>query len=110
MDLDLERIALGTVVGVIGATVAPGTSRERNQKINFGKKFEHPSAIFVPPIPIEGVNLAAPTRLCTYYRLDQQAAVGWALILIAAALGSASVAAAIAGWPRAVLPKPSNAE
>jgi len=40
MDLDLERIALGTVVGVTGATVAPGTSRERNQKINFGKKFD----------------------------------------------------------------------
>jgi hypothetical protein len=40
MDLDLERIALGTVVGVTGATVAPGTSRERNQKINLGKKFD----------------------------------------------------------------------
>ena len=36
MDLDLERIALGTVVGVTGATVAPGTSRKRDQKINFG--------------------------------------------------------------------------
>jgi hypothetical protein len=40
MDLDLERIAFGTVVGVTGATVAPGTGGERNQKINFGKKFD----------------------------------------------------------------------
>src|SRR5262249_37569390 len=40
MDLDLERIAPGTVVGVTGTTVAPGTGRERNQKINFGKKFD----------------------------------------------------------------------
>ena len=40
MDLDLERIALGTVVGVTGATIAPRTGRERNQKINFGKKFD----------------------------------------------------------------------
>ena len=40
MDLDLERIAFGTVVGVTGATVAPGTGRECNQKINFGKKFD----------------------------------------------------------------------
>ena len=40
MNLDLERIALGTVVGVTGATVAPGTGGERNQKINFGKKFD----------------------------------------------------------------------
>ena len=40
MDFDLERIAHGTVVGVTGSTVAPGTGRERNQKINFGKKFD----------------------------------------------------------------------
>ena len=40
MDFDLERIALGTVLGVTGATVAPGTDRESNQKINFGKKFD----------------------------------------------------------------------
>src|SRR5215831_12313993 len=40
MDLDLERIAPCTVVGVTGATVAPGTGRECNQKINFGKKFD----------------------------------------------------------------------
>jgi hypothetical protein len=40
MDLDLERIALGRVVGVSGAAVAAGTSRERNQQINLGKKFD----------------------------------------------------------------------
>ena len=40
MDLDVERRAFGTVVGVTGATIAPGTCRERNQKINFGKKFD----------------------------------------------------------------------
>jgi hypothetical protein len=40
MDLDLERVALGTVVGVTGATIAPRTGRERNQKINLSKKFD----------------------------------------------------------------------
>src|ERR1700739_387138 len=40
MDLDLERIALGTVVGMTGATVTPRTGRERSQQINFGKKFD----------------------------------------------------------------------
>ena len=38
MDLDLERIAFGSVVGVTGATVAAGTGRERNQQINLGEK------------------------------------------------------------------------
>jgi hypothetical protein len=37
MDLDHERIALGCVVGVSGAAVAAGTSRERNQQIKLGK-------------------------------------------------------------------------
>jgi hypothetical protein len=32
--------ALGAVVGVTGATVAPGTGRERNQQINLGDKFD----------------------------------------------------------------------
>jgi hypothetical protein len=39
MDLDFERIAFGTVVGVTGAAVAAGTGRERNQQINLGEKF-----------------------------------------------------------------------
>ena len=40
MDLDLERIAFGIVVGVTGATVAPGAGRERNQHINLSEKFD----------------------------------------------------------------------
>ncbi|MDE2286466.1 MAG: hypothetical protein KGK33_17785 [Hyphomicrobiales bacterium] len=32
-------------------------------------------------------KLGAPVRLCAYYRLDQQAAAGWALIAVAGALG-----------------------
>ena len=39
MDLDLERIAFGNVVGVAGAAVAARTSREPNQQIDLGKKF-----------------------------------------------------------------------
>ena len=40
MDLDLERIAFGSVIGVTGAAVAAGTGRERNQQVNLGKKFD----------------------------------------------------------------------
>ena len=40
MDLDLERIAFGSVVGVTGTAVAAGTGRERNQQINLGEKFD----------------------------------------------------------------------
>ena len=40
MDLDLERITFGGVVGVTGAAVAAGTGRERSQQINFGEKFD----------------------------------------------------------------------
>ena len=40
MDLDLERIAFGGVVGVTGAAVAAGACRERNQQIDLGKKFD----------------------------------------------------------------------
>ena len=40
MDLDLERIAFGSVVGVAGAAIAAGTGRERNQQINLGEKFD----------------------------------------------------------------------
>ena len=40
MDLDLERIAFGSVVGVTGTAVTAGASRERNQQINLGKKFD----------------------------------------------------------------------
>ncbi|HKH81662.1 MAG TPA: hypothetical protein VKA03_08665 [Methylovirgula sp.] len=45
-------------------------------------------ANFIPKLgAIGGLYLAAPTRLCAYYRLDQQAAAGSALIAVAAALG-----------------------
>ena len=40
MDLDVERIAFGSVVGVTGAAVAAGTGRERNQQVNLGKNFD----------------------------------------------------------------------
>ena len=40
MDLDLERITFGTVVGVTGATIAPRTGRKRNQQIDLGEKFD----------------------------------------------------------------------
>jgi len=40
MDLDVERIAFGSVVGVTGAAVAAGAGRERNQQINLGEKFD----------------------------------------------------------------------
>ena len=40
MDPDLERITFGTVVGVTGATVTPGTGRKSNQQIDLGEKFD----------------------------------------------------------------------
>jgi hypothetical protein len=40
MDLDLERIAFGTIVGVTGTAIATGTGRERNQQMNLGEKFD----------------------------------------------------------------------
>ena len=40
MDLDLKRIAFGSVVGVTGAAVAAGASGEPNQQINLGEKFD----------------------------------------------------------------------
>ena len=40
MDLDVERIAFGKVVGVTGAAVAAGTGGEPNQQINLGEEFD----------------------------------------------------------------------
>ena len=40
MDLDLKRIAFGSVVGVTGAAVAAGASGEPNQQINLDEKFD----------------------------------------------------------------------
>lgn len=58
-------------------------------------------ANFIPKLgAIGGLYLAAPTRLCAYYRLDQQAVAGWTLIGVAVALGLAWFVAAFIGWPR----------
>jgi hypothetical protein len=40
MDFDLQRIAFGSVVGVVSAAVAAGTGREPNQQINLREKFD----------------------------------------------------------------------
>ncbi len=56
-------------------------------------------ANFIPKLgAIGGLYLAAPTRLCVYYRLDQQALAGWTLIAIAVALGLTWFIAAFVGW------------
>ncbi len=45
-------------------------------------------ANFIPKLgAIGGLYLAAPVRLCAYYRIDQQTEAGWALVIVAAALG-----------------------
>ena len=45
-------------------------------------------ANFIPKLgAVGGLYLAAPTRLCAYYRLDQQTETGWSLIIIATTLG-----------------------
>ena len=40
IDFDFERMAFGTIVGMTGATVAPGTGRERGQQVNLSKEFD----------------------------------------------------------------------
>ena len=58
-------------------------------------------ANFIPKLgAVGGLYMAAPSRLCAYYRLDQQAAAGWTLIAVAAALGLLWFVAAFIGWPR----------
>jgi hypothetical protein len=58
-------------------------------------------ANFIPKLgAIGGLYLMAPARLCSYYRIDQQAAAGWALIGVAAMLGTLWFLAALVGWPR----------
>ena len=41
----------------------------------------------------------APTRLCAYYRLDQQTVAGWTLIALAVVLGTLWFIVAFVGWP-----------
>jgi hypothetical protein len=61
---------------------------------------------FIPKLgAIGGLYLAAPTRLCAYYRLDQQMTAGWTLIGLATALGILTFLVAFAGWPAAVCPR-----
>jgi hypothetical protein len=56
-------------------------------------------ANFIPKLgAVGGLYLAAPARLCAYYRLDQQELAGWTLIAIAVALGLAWFIAAFVGW------------
>ena len=55
-------------------------------------------ANFIPKLgAIGGLYLAAPTRLCAYYRFDQQASAGWTLIAVAVALGTAWFIVAFVG-------------
>jgi hypothetical protein len=57
-------------------------------------------ANFIPKITaVGGLYLMAPTRLCAYYRLDQQAVAGWTLIFAAVALGTLWFIAALIGRP-----------
>jgi len=59
------------------------------------------AANFIPKLgSIGGLYLEAPTRLCAYYRFDQQASAGWALIGVATALGLIWFLAVFIGWPR----------
>ena len=51
---------------------------------------------------VGALYLAAPTRLCAYYRLDQQAAAGRGLIALAGAAEFVWLLAALVGWPRRV--------
>lgn len=56
-------------------------------------------ANFIPKIgAVGGLYLAAPTRLCAYYRLDQQEVAGWTLIAIAVALAMTSFVAVFIDW------------
>lgn len=58
-------------------------------------------ANFIPKLgAIGGLYLAAPVRLCSYYRLDQQTEAGWWLVAIAVTLGLSWFVAALVGWPR----------
>lgn len=57
-------------------------------------------ANFIPKLgAIGGLYLAAPTRLCAYYRLDQQAVAGWTLIILAVVLGTLWFIVVLVGRP-----------
>lgn len=57
-------------------------------------------ANFIPKLAaIGGLYLAAPVRLCAYYRVDQQSDAGWTLIGLAVALGLFWFVVAFVGKP-----------
>lgn len=66
-------------------------------------------ANFIPKLAaIGGLYLAAPTRLCAYYRLDQQEFAGWTLIAVAVALGMTWSFAAFVGWTPSCAKQPGT--
>lgn len=66
-------------------------------------------ANFIPKLgAIGGLYLGAPTRLCAYYRLDQQELAGWTLIAIALALGTTWFVAAFIGWTPSCVKQPPS--
>lgn len=66
-------------------------------------------ANFIPKLgAVGGLYLGAPTRLCAYYRLDQQELAGWTLIAVAVALGITWFIAAFIGWTPSCTKQPSR--
>ncbi len=66
-------------------------------------------ANFIPKLGAVGaLYLGAPTRLCAYYRLDQQILAGWTLIAVAVALGMTWFIAAFLGWTPSSARPPSE--
>ena len=63
-------------------------------------------ANFIPKLgAVGGLYLAAPARLCAFYRLDQQIVTGWTMIALASVLALATLVVALAGWPAAFCPR-----
>lgn len=57
-------------------------------------------ANFIPKVgSIGGLYLSAPTRLCAYYRFDQQTTAGWALVCVSVALATLWFISVFIGWP-----------
>jgi hypothetical protein len=66
-------------------------------------------ANFIPKLGAAGgLYLGAPTRLCAYYRIDQQELAGWTLIAVAIALGITWFVAAFIGWTPSCAQQPSR--
>lgn len=66
-------------------------------------------ANFIPKLgAVGGLYLGAPTRLCAYYRIDQQEFAGWTLIAVAVALGITWFIAAFIGWTPSCAKQPSR--